>query len=205
MFLFICFTLFFEIVAACSEFFRCDVLGYWEEEAWITCNASTDYRYLVMLVLAIVFLVVYGIGIPVMFYVLLWRNRSHLWSHQNEFRFGFLMENFKPEFYLFKLVWMSRRFLLALAFSAISSEEWRRFCIIAILLGSLTLQYWVQPFKLPAENALDMLCTLIIVLTFSTITEVFEVSGIYWLLFVCHLGVFLAFILLLAIPLIRSR
>ena len=67
MFMFVQYVMYFQLVNACLVVFKCDALGYWEQQSWIPCDAAVSGEYLVLLVLGSIFVILYGVGIPVVF------------------------------------------------------------------------------------------------------------------------------------------
>lgn len=74
---------------------------YLEEFPWIVVGTSSE-EYWRLLIASACFLVVYVVGIPVLFAGLIFRNRGE--GHVGEF----LWENYKPKYFYFELVWLMR-------------------------------------------------------------------------------------------------
>lgn len=75
-------------------------ISYLEEFPWIEF-ALSDAEYRPLLISSLCFLVLYVLGIPVLFSCLIFsRNRSHVGE--------FLWENYKPQFFYFELIWLLR-------------------------------------------------------------------------------------------------
>lgn len=97
--LFLAFVSYFELAEGHMESRSGQV--YLEEFPWIMVGTSSE-EYWRLLVASAFFLVVYVVGIPVLFAGLIFRNRGE--GHVGEF----LWENYKPKYFYFELVWLMR-------------------------------------------------------------------------------------------------
>jgi hypothetical protein len=134
--------------------------AYLEAHPWIEFSlANEDFRYL--LISSVVFLVVYVIGIPVLFCFLIFsRNRGHVGE--------FLWENYKPEYFYFEVIWLLRRLSIAVVVAAVPEmSEFKPILIIGLLGLYGVVQFRMRPFRNEFENLFDWLATVLIMLTFA--------------------------------------
>jgi hypothetical protein len=144
------------------------LMDYMVSSPWIYCQYSFDRPdYLIMFVLACVFLVVYVIGIFALFAWLLYKRRVQIRDEERHIAFmSFLYSDYKPRFYWFELVWMSRRVLLSVAVTLLRpSNPIQSFLVISILSWSLASELHLQPFKDNLENGLEVM--VLVTLLFS--------------------------------------
>jgi Leucine-rich repeat (LRR) protein len=164
--LFLLFVCYFEVAAEILSIYRRNqsVDGTWwmEEMPWIRFSLD-DANFFSLIIASGIFGLVYLVGVPVLFAVLIWKYHS-VPDHAS----GFLFENYKPKYYWFEMIWMFRRLSLAVVVSIISHEsELAPLLIVSLLGGYAILQFLLKPFKHELENVFDLLATLVILFSYA--------------------------------------
>lgn len=130
---------------------------YMEEKPWIMCDLS-DPMYRSLFIQAVLFSIVYVVGIPLCYAFLLWRNRKRILHGEHIPWLAFLFEDYKTPLFWFELLWMGRRVLISLFVVVISrSDPFQPFFVVLILSASLAIEMHLRPFKDKMENALEAL------------------------------------------------
>ncbi len=154
---FLAFVSYYELVEAIVSVFRWSKsrsgVKYLEELPWIMASTS-DSEFSSLLICSACFLVLYVVGIPIMFAVLIFqKNRGHVGE--------FLWENYKPKYFFFELVWLLRRVSLAVVISAVSERSEFKPVLVVGLLGLYSVvQFFTRPFVNGPENVFDLIATI---------------------------------------------
>ena len=82
---------------------------------WQSCTVEGDYGNL--LGLSILFFLLYVIGIPTMFGILLYKNRDSLKTPETRLLLGFFYMNYSPRYYYTEIFWLLRNFALTASFT----------------------------------------------------------------------------------------
>jgi hypothetical protein len=96
--LFLLFASYFELSNTVLSIVKpCDEHGFMMSYPWIPCTGGNTAEFLRLLTIGSIFLVVYFVGIPFLFGLLLVRNRHRIHNHdeQIEHQIGFLYESYK--------------------------------------------------------------------------------------------------------------
>jgi hypothetical protein len=153
---------YFELSSSVLEMLRpCSKFGFMHVYPWVQCSLS-DRTYLSLLSIAISFFVIYSVGTPAFFGVVLLRNRNRIRAgdHDLESKYGFLYESYKLKYFWFDLVWFLRRIMLASAISLLAAPPGYQIALIFLILqGSLILHRSWKPFASNLANAMDQLAT----------------------------------------------
>lgn len=115
-------------------------------------------------------LAAYVFGIPLLIGALMYRNRSKAHEPHVRYWMGHLYQAYREDLHWFEMVIIARRLLIAaiaamlpfnsgLALARASSAS-------VVLIGSLMVQRWVQPFKKRMENTLEEVSLVTILMTF---------------------------------------
>jgi hypothetical protein len=157
---------YFELSSTVLEILRpCSTQGFMQAFPWVQCSTG-NMTYISLLSTSIIFLIIYSIGIPSLFGLILLRNRRRIQAGDPalEAKYGFLYESYKPQFYWFELVWFLRRILLAMAVSLMPARPGYQMTIIIIVLqGSIFLHKSLSPFLSNLANILDQVATSVLV------------------------------------------
>lgn len=142
--------------------------GYMVSYPWVPCSSiSEEHRTLITI--ALFFLFVYVIGVPVLFVgqLLYYRRRIALHDHVVEHRIGFLYETYRPEVFWFEAAWLGRRTLISVCVSLIASGLFSTGAVLVVLLASLFVQRHVMPFSSQSANYLELISTACLLLSFA--------------------------------------
>lgn len=161
--LFVLFEMYYDLAERVLSVFRSSQsknLTWWMEEMpWIPFDLA-DGRFFALFISAMVFLLVYVIGIPVLFALLL---RFH---DQESHAASFLWENYKSTHYWYELVWIGRRLAIAIVVSIVNQESGFSPAILTLVLVMFAAIHSIaQPFKHHLENLFDFLATGAILVT----------------------------------------
>eukprot|EP01122_Echinamoeba_exundans_P004762 TRINITY_DN149_c0_g2_i1.p1 TRINITY_DN149_c0_g2~~TRINITY_DN149_c0_g2_i1.p1 ORF type:complete len:1674 (+),score=225.85 TRINITY_DN149_c0_g2_i1:72-5093(+) len=146
-----------EILKPCSK-------GYMANFQWIPCSLS-DSTYGALFISAIVFFILYTVGIPAFFGAIMFRNRRRILAGDPnlEAKYGFLYESYRHKVFWFELIWFLRRILLSVAVSTFTSSSSYQLGLIFVLLqGSLILHRYVKPFYSNLANTMDLTATAVL-------------------------------------------
>ncbi|SCO65374.1 cysteine repeat modular protein 2, putative [Plasmodium vivax] len=128
----------------------------------VKCDLSGDYAKFFML--GIIGIVVWGIGIPLMSYLVLYKNRKHLHSENILFKYGFLNNGFNFQFWYWESIVFFRKILILLISSVPIFKTARIFgttmwLFTVISFFFLTVQIILQPFDSRNYHILNKLET----------------------------------------------
>jgi hypothetical protein len=216
-----------QLSATIFSVLRCRALG--ENSSWLEADYAVSCqseRYQTFRVMAIVLVVLVPLGVPLLLLRLLLRHQQHTgdeWDQQRlsapslqastqlkqmyrrtqaKQAFGFLTEDFKPEWYWFEPVDMLRKLALSGLLQLVHRGTAAQcFCGCAISFVSFGVQQRFQPYHFPESNALKALvdCQLFLTFLISFILRVLpEIDsaepfqqGFYGWLLVCSMGLLL--------------
>lgn len=116
---------------------------------------------------------------------------------------GFLFESYRPEMWWYEIIVFFRRLLLALVIGIVpSSSVFKAFCSFVVLLLSLLIQNWLQPYRTSIENRTEELGLVMLIGTFAaqffattSYGTPVEHSEILFVMLLCFDGIFLMFML----------
>ncbi|SOV75133.1 cysteine repeat modular protein 2, putative [Plasmodium sp. gorilla clade G3] len=174
----------------------------------IKCDLSKSYSK--FFILGLTGLIVWGIGIPLMSYLVLYKNRKQLHSENILFKYGFLNNGFNFQFWYWESIVFLRKILVLLISTVpifknariFGTTMWL-FTIISSIF--LTLQVILQPFDSRNYHILNKLETYsmvawtmtLIIFVFLTISNTNVTINFYVLLFLLFFNfVFIAKILI---------
>ncbi len=134
---------------------------FMEELPWVPRSFADD-EFRLLFICGVVFVVVYGLGVPLLFAVLLRYRKDH---HHPA---AFLWESYQPRFYWYEMVWIARRLVIAVVVSLIPEQGGlRAFFVVFTLMVFAVLLFHNRPFRHYKENMFDLLSTLTLLATFS--------------------------------------
>jgi len=133
----------------------------------LSCSGS-DYAHIQGFAIFAVF--AYVIGIPAFFFVRIFRERNRLDTTPVRHEIGFLWEPLKREtFFYYIVVLYGRRLLLAVFLTQIPFRSiYMPMAISFLLIASVILSIYVRPFAFPLDQLLDVILTLLALVTFLT-------------------------------------
>eukprot|EP01102_Stenamoeba_stenopodia_P014111 TRINITY_DN4657_c0_g1_i1.p1 TRINITY_DN4657_c0_g1~~TRINITY_DN4657_c0_g1_i1.p1 ORF type:complete len:927 (-),score=127.44 TRINITY_DN4657_c0_g1_i1:29-2809(-) len=150
-------------------------IEYMTAAPYIQCSVE-DGQYWTMFVFAIVFAIVYILGIPLLFGTLLYKFRNECSQvltenseHESEvvLFIGWLHCDYKPEFYFWELVMLTRKAIFAMAISLTSFASYMLpVFIFIILVTSLLLHRHFRPFVTPIDNTSEEISALVLLFNF---------------------------------------
>lgn len=147
------------LVKTCFKMMRCENVGlhsYMADDMSIECFKGEHSIYYA---LAIVFLLLYGAGIPLVMTMIVFPYRKQLLSKKAE-KFGFIYGDYKLKYWWWSCMIFARKLALAFVVIVMNNPELSYFQILAaIVLCEVCcwLQYICQPFNLNSKNRLEML------------------------------------------------
>ena len=142
--LFVLFVSFFELAKSIFSVFYCitpDLSGesvenipiYNYKMPWVICSLENSI-YKDLLIAASIFAFFYVFGILLLFSLLIYLNRGEIKQKKVIPWLAFYYKNYKPEFYWFELLWMTRRMLIVLCFYLISNSIHTQRVVVAVVL-----------------------------------------------------------------------
>jgi len=129
-----------------------DVLRH-RHDLGVECKSTTHMQWLC---LSTVGLVVYGIGVPVALFIALFRVRKRLFHAEVRKRFGFLYNGFELRYYYFESVYMFRKVMILLFFTAPTMYV-RMVLMLFTSFGFILLHVYSGPFDNRSYLCLDRL------------------------------------------------
>jgi hypothetical protein len=168
IFLRLSYQAFFEITATLVLALHCvkdDFGGSWSAQwPWKACTSSFRSS---TFPIVISFLILYGLGVPLLFIGTLWRNRSRK-GRVRELRvryfLSFIYENYRTSAEWFEATNLCRAILLALA-AGLAPTEWRSLLISFVLLGSIFLLLVIRPYRADVELWIEVGALTILAIT----------------------------------------
>jgi len=127
----------------------------------------------------VIMILLYPLGVPLAFFVLLWTNRNRLRSTGVTLALGFLYEAYRPGFWWFELVDMLHKLILTAILILIPSSARLRIGLVVTSLYSLLI-LTTQPYIRSDDDRLHLLVQMLIYLVLIaglTESEVGRVSG----------------------------
>ncbi|KNC55201.1 Hcr2-0B [Thecamonas trahens ATCC 50062] len=149
---------------------------------WIECSRSNS-DWLVIVVTGTIMTILYGLGIPFAFSLLLRWRRRYLRSlppgmgEADGHWFQFFYAPYLERSFWFELVIMARRLLVAIIAVMPATNPLVPFAFFTVLMGALVVQFTVKPFVHNIINWLEILTLVQLMLTFS-VGQVFS-SDVY--------------------------
>ena len=124
--------------------------------------------------LAVVFVVLWPVAMPLMYVLLLYRSRRPILSHQPNTlsrAIRFLWSEYEDMYFWYELVELTKKlaltnFVLFINFGSGSDKLLRLLVGLLVALLALTLQLQTQPFKKQSDDALSCVVQLMLVLFF---------------------------------------
>ncbi|CAE7548921.1 nramp1 [Symbiodinium natans] len=164
-----------------------DVLRH-RHDLGVECKSDSHMQWLG---LSTVGLVVYGIGVPVALFIALFRVRKRLFRAEVRKRFGFLYNGFELRYYYFESVYMFRKVMILLFFTAPTMYV-RMVLMLFTSFGFILLHVYSGPFDNRSYVCLDRLEALNLLALTATVSArlIFdirqELSGEFFEEFVHH-------------------
>ena len=121
----------------------------------------TSSEHIVMITISVVCTVVYVIGIPAfIFGSMQYAARKRLFNDPEFLQaLGFLYARYDPQFYLWELAFLLRRFLFCACLVGLRDHPFTQGgAVIAVVTASTLLQFVIRPFLDPRVNLLDCMC-----------------------------------------------
>ena len=164
-FLFYCFLIYTDLSDKLFQVTNCDEYGYIEEVPYIRCAppiGSPDfYPGGVLFICAMIYLLLFTIGLPLSVALILYRHRHTLLSPETEQSLGFLYEAFRPRMYLWGIFGFARSFILLCLIIYVPAPSPAYLLSITFALCLLLLiQQWMKPFLTSLENWIEQFSIL---------------------------------------------
>eukprot|EP01122_Echinamoeba_exundans_P007758 TRINITY_DN2457_c0_g2_i2.p1 TRINITY_DN2457_c0_g2~~TRINITY_DN2457_c0_g2_i2.p1 ORF type:complete len:1684 (-),score=138.56 TRINITY_DN2457_c0_g2_i2:1459-6510(-) len=205
---------YFELSNVVFETLRPCSYGHMVAFPFIPCSWS-DSQFISLVVISTIFLLLYTLGIPAFFGIIMRITRRRILSGDPniESRVGFLYESYKRGFFWWELVWFLRRILLSISVTMlVDIESLRTVLTCAILLCSVFLQRAVMPFGDRLANFLDIAATTCILFSIILASEIKHIEiyeetlaeALKNVVLAVNLVVILALIVALALPSAKS-
>jgi hypothetical protein len=165
--LFVLFSGYFELSNSILSFLRPCEGGFMHALPFVECSL-TNGIYLPLYALSWIFFVIYFLGIPSLFALLLFRNRAEIkaGSHSADSRVGFLYESFRREVFWFEMIWIARRVAISVIISFVERSSARTAALSALLLASIFVGRKFHPFTTRIVNNLETLATGLLFYTY---------------------------------------
>ena len=135
----------------------------------IFCNQGEHVMYTII---AFIFLICYIIGIPLVIFVLLWRNKKHLHdedSSKHHFvaaALGGLYTQYEDQYWWFELVNLLNKTLMCGGLVVLApGSSYQILCAVLIMLSHLLAVLKLAPYKKDSEDMSCTICTMSIMLT----------------------------------------
>lgn len=155
---FFLFIIYSQMTDKMMQVINCDPYGYIQNYPYIPCAPPLGSPGSAIFVLAIIFLILFTIGLPVLFGFLLWRYRLSLADHATVKLLGFLYEAFRFPTYLWGIVSFFRNFIFLCLINFIPSPSLTYLVVITLfLIVVLLLQIWLHPFRTTLENWVEVI------------------------------------------------
>lgn len=164
---------YFELTEGILKVFRCEEDAatekfYMESQPWVVCDIhdhTSPYR--VVYPLAIAGLIVYTIGIPILFFYLLFHHRHRLHSPKVMSWLGMLYEEYQPHLWWFEMTMIARRVIIAIIIAMVPSEsEFGSVGIMIVLMAAMGTNIWFRAFVSDAENTVDLMAMCVMMITY---------------------------------------
>lgn len=178
---------YFELTNVVLEVLRPCSHGHMASYPWIPCEFS-DSNYAGLMFVAIGCVILYTVGIPTFFGLIMFCNRRRILAGDPmmENRYGFLFESyrcasisyqnpdtgpslikfslFRKDVYWWDLVWFLRRVLLSVAVSTLSPlPGYQMALMLSVLLVTLFLHRSFKPFSDAQANMLELAATAVLI------------------------------------------
>ena len=144
------------ILQPCSE-------GYMTYFPWIECT-TTSLSFLLLLILSGFFFVLYSIGIPVLFTILLFFRNSPKKVLKNSLQI--FTQEYREKYFYFDILWMIRKFLIIFSVVFISNELWGFILALCTLIVSIVLQVFMNPYMHKLLHMTQLTSSLALVLLY---------------------------------------
>jgi hypothetical protein len=144
------------------EIFRCremaDGKAYLDVEPSLMCYTDEWYANLPF---AIAGFIVYGIGIPLLFFVVLYRGRDRIDSRQFKRKFGSIFIIYRKQCWYWEIWTKTKKLLVCLAMNVFPEETtYQAIVSLLILEVGIHLNMKKQPFRFPENNFVQKVASL---------------------------------------------
>ena len=136
---------------------------YLDLDLSIKCDSSGNHQFTTP---ALMFTVIYGFGIPLMFIC------GHMYVNSRiqkpeltKLMFMFLSGGYKESFWFWQAVIMIRKFALVCVAVFITNDELQSFCAVWFMSLALVLQVWLNPAEKDEHNLVEAMSLMIITVT----------------------------------------
>lgn len=133
----------------------------------VECNSDGHRPWLC---LSTVGLVIFGLGVPVSLFIALCRVRKHLYRPEIRKRYGFLYNGFELKYYYFESVYMFRKVMILLFFTAPTMYV-RMVLMLFTSFGFILLHVYTGPFDNRSYMCLDRLEALSLTALTATVSS----------------------------------
>eukprot|EP01113_Clastostelium_recurvatum_P029721 TRINITY_DN3590_c0_g1_i1.p1 TRINITY_DN3590_c0_g1~~TRINITY_DN3590_c0_g1_i1.p1 ORF type:complete len:1115 (-),score=193.84 TRINITY_DN3590_c0_g1_i1:102-3194(-) len=138
-------------------------IRYVAASPYVECSSTSEWAG--VLPAAIVLLLVYILGFPLVLFIWLVRRRQILITYKMNRRLGFVYQPFRV--FWFEFVLILRSLLLSISTSLLpASSALRNFVVLIVLSTAITLHLSIKPFRTRSDNVLEMLSLFSVVITF---------------------------------------
>ena len=178
--------------------------GYMSLYPYIPCEFN-NVEYVLILLAAVSFALLYVLGFPVLLSALLWSYRDSVRNDDLMTRtwLGFLYEDYEPRLFWFEIVYLVRPVLIAIIDTLVPSESpVQGVLMFSVLLVTLIIYDIFRPFTSPVENYMNLVSNAVLLLAYSAgnlIAADYEpgvvsIQLVQWCLFILAMAVIVAFI-----------
>ena len=148
---------------------------------------------------------VYMVGIPaawISLLVVLYRRRQ-LFSEDAVSSFGFLFNTYRPDLWLWHVVTIARLIVLEAVAAFYGHGNMEAAWYNSVLFVALALHAWAKPYKQASTNVMGVVSLIALMAGYNSVIEPEKaVEWAYWAVLVMDTVVLVAFIVLLALPLV---
>ena len=148
-----------------------------ENEWYLSADLSEkcyDDKWITYAILGGIFTLVYVIGIPLYFHRLLTNNRSLLNDKSFSYKYGFLFQGYKNEFYFFETIEMTKKIILMATVIYLDESPTRIMIAMVIVFFYTMIVCYYQPINNMKDNFLNIIAgsELFLLLLMGLILEV---------------------------------
>ena len=152
------------------QMWRCDDIEgvlYLETDYNEVCDSSVNGKYGAYRSIAVVMIILFGIGIPLTLLIELWRNIAHLHDSEHDkfyitqFRLGPFFQSFKPRFWWFEVIIIVYKAILVGVLSVVAPHTpLQLFLALLICIAYMLLVLKAAPYITQNLDTLSFLCSL---------------------------------------------
>eukprot|EP00937_MAST-01D_sp_MAST-1D-sp2_P008078 g8078.t1 len=161
VFLVITYLLYPTLTAVLFQTFSCEQIHigrFLHYDYAVNCDSAGHQAYEH---LAVVVIVIFAIGVPVLFWALLFRHRHNL-NHDDARYLGFFFDDYRPEHWYWEVVECFRKLLLTgfALFFGVQGSLFQTAIAMAFVVVYIPVLLRVQPYKLPSDNHVALIVNI---------------------------------------------